>query len=308
MTLTTFTRTTATLATVLLALAAASLAQDPCAQIAGTARDAGTAGAEADLFTALALAHNLGDPSDRQDAIDDAYDEFIDAVDEVARQHRARLELCARTGGGRFEPDIDPADFVAVVDNPLLPFLPGATRTFRKTLPGGVVETVELTVLNETREILGVDCTVVRDVAREGGEVVEETLDYYAQDADGNVWYFGELSMNFEDGYLTDLDGSWIGGVGGAQPGVLMYADPIVGVTYRQEFALGEAEDAGLVLSRGASVAVPAGSWSGCVVTFDFTPLEADSRERKTYAPGIGAVLEVDEVTGERLELIAYTL
>ena len=87
-----------------------------------------------------------------------------------------------------------------------------------------------------------------------------------------------------------------------------MLANPTVGTVYRQEFFVTEAEDAAEVLDVAASVSVPGGSCSGtCLVTRDFTPLEPDHIEHKSYAPGIGMVLEVNVGTGERLELISFT-
>jgi hypothetical protein len=122
---------------------------------------------------------------------------------------------------------------------------------------------------------------------------------------DGNVWYFGEISKNFEDGQLTDLDGSWFAGAGGAKPGIIMHASPVVGTTYRQEWFLGEAEDVATTLALDAAADVPYGSFVNCVQTLDFTPIEPDAQEHKFYAAGIGVVLEIDIVEDERLELIS---
>lgn len=289
------------------ALCATAAAQDPCHIIAFQARAAAAAAAQADLHTALGSAENIAEDDDRTEAVTEAFVAFGEELDLIAEQYDRRMGLCARLGGGRYAPEIDPADFVGVVDNPLLPFLPGATRTYEKDLGNGDVERIEITVLTDTREIMGVTCTTVRDVARENGEVIEDTIDYYAQDVHGNVWYFGEIAMNYEDGFLTDLDGSWIAGEDGAQPGIVMFAAPEVGRMYRQEFLLGEAEDAALVTSIGAQVTVPAGTFTGCVSTYDVTPIEPDAAETKVYAPGVGAVLEIDRTTGQRLELITYT-
>jgi hypothetical protein len=143
-------------------------------------------------------------------------------------------------------------------------------------------------------------------VAEEDGEVMEDTDDWFAQDTDGNVWYFGEISKEYEDGELVGIEGSWKAGEDGAKPGILMKAVPQVGEVYRQEFLLGEAEDMGEVLSLTGSAVVPAASCSeDCAVIKDFTPLEPDADEDKYYAPGIGLILEVDnEDGGERVELV----
>lgn len=289
-------------------LAASAPAQtDPCADQARIAQVATNLASQADLQFALAEAENIADPQERFDARLEAFAAYLDELDLSRAQHDARLAVCSRIGGGRYAPDIDPQDFVAVVDNPYFPLLPGSTRSFQKTTLGGDIETIDLEVLHVTREILGVTCTVVRDIARENGVIVEDTLDYYAQDTAGNVWYFGELALNFEGGYLRDLHGSWIAGEDGAAAGILMQGAPVVGTVYRQEFALGEAEDTAGITAIGVSVQVPYGNLNGCLTTFDFSALEPDLREQKTYAPGLGVVLEIDLVNGERLELISAT-
>jgi len=136
----------------------------------------------------------------------------------------------------------------------------------------------------------------------------EDTDDWMTQDVEGNVWYFGEISKTYEDGELTDIEGSWTAGVDGAKPGILMKAAPEVGDVYRQEFALGEAEDAGEVVSTTGSATVPAASCSGsCVVTRDFTPIEPDGEEFKYYLSGVGLILEENPETGGRVELVDVT-
>ena len=114
-------------------------------------------------------------------------------------------------------------------------------------------------MLDETREVMGIEVRVVHDVVTEDGEVIEDTFDWYAQDADGNVWYFGEETKEFEDGKVSTTAGSWEAGVDGAQPGILVPAEPEVGMTYRQEYYAGEAEDAAAVLSLDEKVEVPFG-------------------------------------------------
>lgn len=134
-------------------------------------------------------------------------------------------------------------------------------------------ELIVVEVLEDTKMIDGVLCAVVRDTVteipedegddesslqeegeedEEAGDLIEDTLDWYAQDVDGNIWYFGEIAQNFEDGELTDLDGSWIAGEDGARAGILIMAMPTVNSVYRQEFLLTEAEDMALVISVDA--------------------------------------------------------
>lgn len=219
-------------------------------------------------------------------------------------QAAVRKEVCATLGEAAYAPAIRPGNFVPRIDNPYLPLRPGTTLIYRKRGKEGT-EQVTVTVGKRTETILGVPCTVVRDTVTLDGELVEDTTDWFAQDRQGNVWYFGEIARNFEDGRLVDLGGSWRAGVAGAQPGIAMKAQPRVGDVYRQEFALGTAEDLARVLSLAGRAKVPSATCEDCLVTGEFTPLEPDLAERKFYARGIGLILEVDPETGERVELVA---
>ncbi|MCB9516729.1 MAG: hypothetical protein R3C71_11110 [Candidatus Krumholzibacteriia bacterium] len=215
----------------------------------------------------------------------------------------------ADTAAARCKPDtsyapvIDPARFVDQVDNPLWPLVPGTTTVLR-----GGGEVVTITVTDETRTILGVRCVVVRDVVTVDGEVEEDTADWFAQDVDGNVWYFGEDSRELRHGRVVGREGSWEAGVDGAQPGIVMHAvQPEPGVAYRQEYYACEAEDMAEVVGLGRSVTVPAGSYENCLETREYSPLEAGVSEHKFYAPGVGLVLEVNARTGARTELVERT-
>jgi hypothetical protein len=218
-------------------------------------------------------------------------------------QFKARRELCEELDEDIYHPAINPEDFGTVIDNPYLPLIPGTTRVYQKQSDEGL-EVVTVTVTNETKEILGVTCIVVRDIVTLDGVLIEDTLDYFAQDLLGNVWYFGELAQNFENGELANLDGSWTAGVEGAKPGIIMKAAPQEGDIYRQEFFPGEAEDAARVISTVGAASVPAGDFNNVVITEDFTPIEPDHIENKYYAPGVGLVLEINPETGERTELV----
>jgi hypothetical protein len=202
--------------------------------------------------------------------------------------------------GQRYEPEVNAADFVDVIDNPYLPWTPGTTLIYE-----GGGERVEITVTDETRTILGITATVVHDQVLTDGEVTEDTYDWYAQDKAGNVWYLGEDTKEFENGEVVSTEGSWEAGVDGAQPGIAMLADPQVGDTYRQEFYEGEAEDLAKVFELGQSVETPAGSHGDVLVTEEWTPLDPGVVEHKFYAHGIGVVRE-EQVQGGNavLELI----
>jgi hypothetical protein len=206
-----------------------------------------------------------------------------------------------------YNPQIDPADFVSVIDNPYFPLTPGTTFTYEAETEDGR-ETDVVTVTHDTKEILGVTCTVVRNTATLDDVIEEDTFDWYAQDKEGNVWYFGEFTTQFENGVPVGHEGSWEAGVDGAQPGIIMPADPQSGDSYRQEFLAGVAEDMAKVLRLNASVSVPYGDFENCLETKEWSPLEPGVIEHKFYARGIGLVL-VEELKGKtvRQELVDIT-
>lgn len=206
---------------------------------------------------------------------------------------------------------IDPADFSSTVDNPYLPLsaFQALMYTGEEQDPdtGETIETrVEWQILPETKTVAGVTVLVLRDNAYEDGELIESTLDYFAQHKDGTVYYFGEDVDNYEDGVLVDHDGSWIAGEGANEPGVFMPADPAAGLTFDQERAPGIAEDHSTILEDGLSMTAPAGAFSGCIKTEDVNPLDAAAAtENKWYCPGVGLIRE--QAPGEVLELASFT-
>jgi hypothetical protein len=203
-----------------------------------------------------------------------------------------------------YQPVIDPAKFVSSVDNPLYPLVVGTKWTYEAA---GGEETIEIEVMAETKDVMGVTCTVVHDVAKVSGEVVEDTFDWYAQDDTGAVWYMGEDTKELSGGQVVSTEGSWEAGVDGAQPGYIIPPNPSVGLEYRQEYYACEAEDKGTILSIDEAVSVPAGDFTGCLHTHDYTPLEPEVNEEKYYCPGTGFVLAVDKTTDEREELVTKT-
>ena len=186
---------------------------------------------------------------------------------------------------------LDPADFGTEIDNPFFPMTPGNTWVYEEKDVDGSLQRVEVTVTDRTRTIMGIEARVVHDVVTADGKVKEDTLDWYAQDKDGNLWYLGEDTKEYEDGKVSSTKGSWEAGVDGALAGILIPADPEVGMSYRQEYYEGEAEDRAEVVSVDEHAEVPYGSFDGVLKTEDTTPLEPDLVERKYYAKGVGPVL-----------------
>ena len=204
--------------------------------------------------------------------------------------------------------NLDPAEFTTEIDNPYWPMTPGSKWVYRESDPEGELR-VEVTVTDKTKMIAnGVEARVVHDVVSQGGEPVEVTNDWYAQDADGNVWYLGEETAEYENGKVASREGSFEAGVDGAEAGVAVPADPQPGLEYRQEFLEGEAEDFARVLGFPERVVVAFGKFDSVLQTEDVNPLGDPLQvENKFYAEGVGPILTLD-LTGEgREELVSYT-
>jgi hypothetical protein len=188
-----------------------------------------------------------------------------------------------------------------------MPLVPGTQMTYAAVDEEGTASTITVTVTDQTKKIAnGVTARVVRDTAREDGQVVEDTRDWFAQDDKGNVWYLGEDTATFENGTLDSTEGSFEAGVDGARAGVAMPADPKPGPVYRQEYYRGHAEDNGQVLSTHELVDVKNGHYDSVLLTKDTSALEPDALEYKFYAPGVGTVLALDIAGGSgREELLS---
>jgi hypothetical protein len=206
-------------------------------------------------------------------------------------------------------PALDADDYVEGIDNPWLPLVPGNQWVYRSRSEDGEQQ-ITVTVLEETREISGVDATVVHDVVTDAaGRVIEDTYDWYAQDHKGNVWYLGEDTTEYAapGGPEASKAGSWEAGVDGARAGIAMLASPRVGDGYRMEFLEGEAEDQARIVRLDARATVPFGSWQELLETEETTPLEPELIERKFYAQDIGLVRERTLAGGgDVVELISF--
>ena len=206
---------------------------------------------------------------------------------------------------GTYAPKIDPANFVATIDNRYMPLKPGTAFHF-EGVRGTTRQTDDEVVTHMTKRILGVTCTVVRDTVSEHGRAVERTDDWYAQDKQGNVWYMGEDSFERRNGRFVKAGDSWKSGVDGAKPGIIMPAHPQRGDAYRQEhYPAGQALDEARVLRLDGHLAVPFGTFDRVLVTSERSPLEPQT-ERKYYAPGVGEVAErVVKGHHEEFELVS---
>ena len=231
------------------------------------------------------------------------------ATSALAAAAMAAAAFPASAGAGLPRGDehvaLDPADFTTRITNPWFPMRPGTRWTYRETDAEGTRQRVVVTVTERTKAIAnGVPARVVTDVVTEGGEPVEVTEDYYAQDRRGNVWYLGEDTAEYENGRVVSREGSFEAGVDGAEAGVIMPAKPRPGLRYRQEFYRGHAEDRAKVVSLREQAGVPYGHFRPVLMTREDNPLEPKVLEFKFYARGIGPVLAVSVSGGSDREAL----
>jgi hypothetical protein len=213
----------------------------------------------------------------------------------------------ARASSTDYQPVLDPANFVTVIDNPYFPLPVGRTLVYQGVKDGQTqIDTV--TVTDQTRVIEGITATAVSDISTHEGALLEKTTDWYAQDKQGNVWYLGEDTVAYLANGKTDTSGSWLAGVRGAEPGIIMETNPRIPDAYRQEFLPGVAEDTAWVVEVGGTVTVPYGKLRNTLVTLEATRVEPGLYDRKIYAAGIGIVLE-QSLTGptETAQLVSVT-
>lgn len=260
-------------------------------------------GAQGDYWTAVGMCANISDSQSQQACILKAKSDYQSATTACQDQFTARNQICQKLGGGRYDPTIDPANFTTNIDNPYMPLKAGTTYIYEGPTSTGFIRT-EFAVTMNTKLIDGVICVEVHDQVFTDGALTEDTLDWFAQDKDGNVWYFGEDSDELVNGRVSSLGGSWQGGMKGASPGIVMKAHPKVGDFYRQEFLLNSAEDAAGVLNLNQTVTVPAGTFHHCLETEEITGLEPSALEHKFYAPGVGNVQAIDLIPGDTFPLV----
>lgn len=297
-----------------------------CARTANLQSWACTAEAFDDFYAAKAHCENAASPAERQECLADARAEVGEAQALCGEQRAARRELCEELGGGRYDPNFDPALFQTDFASPSAtnPYFPLAIGN-EWELSDGESETVTIRVLDATKQIEGVTCIVVNDLVRVDGIPLEDTDDWFGQRLDGTVDYCGESVRDFatfagddpQEPELVDIGGSFKHGRDGALAGTQMLAVPVEGAVYRQEWALGEAEDAARILSTGyghgededLDLHVPEALADlfcddDCLVVEEFSPLEPDAIARKYYARGVGLILEVKPESGDVVELV----
>lgn len=227
------------------------------------------------------------------------------ALSGCGDDHSENAIILNDNDGRDYNPSINAADFVKTIDNPFLTLTPGQSLTFEGTEDGETVRS-QLEVTHDTKVILGVTVTVVRDRSFENGQLTEDTLDWYAQDRVGNVWYFGEDSKAIKNDKVVSTEGSWEAGKDGAKPGIVMKAQPRIGDTYRQEYLKGEAEGMAEVLATDKPTSTRLGQYQRCLQIKEWAPDEASIVEHKFYCAEVGNLVLAQKVKGEsgQVELV----
>ena len=290
--------------------AAARPAPDACRRSAKAAFGSCKSEAHTDELLAQGICANKPDPAKQKTCLADAAAAAKDFRQSCRDQNDLRKMVCDRLGPTPYSPVIDNAHFPnpTTINNAFFPLVPGTTFVYEGQTSEGF-EHVEFAVTHKTRTILNIECIEVHDTRKLDGKLAEDTRDWFAQDADGNVWYFGENTAVLENGLPVDLAGSWTGGVDGAQPGFIMEANPMIGDFYRQEYFLGEAEDQAEVKSLTANESVPyvpGQCANDCLETEESSALAPGDVEHKFYKSTIGNTLTIDFAVDppERSELV----
>jgi hypothetical protein len=195
-----------------------------------------------------------------------------------------------------------PATFVAGIEHSFMPLVPGTHWSYAGH-EEGIPKREEVKVLDGAHMILGVPCTALQEQVFLDGALVELTTHYLAQDAERNLWRFGELSIEFGDGAPAITEDSWEAGVDGAVPWMCLSRDPQPGDTF-----VADGQDGGTdvftVVSVDATATVPAGVFQGCAEVEETNAEDPEDTDRILYAPGVGLVSE-ESPTG-RIELVSH--
>lgn len=155
--------------------------------------------------------------------------------------------------------------------------------------------TLQITVLDETKPVAGVETRVVEEREWVDGELYEVSRNYFAIcEGTKDAFYFGEDVDFYEDGEIANHEGAWLAGVDGNRAGLIMPGAPKVAMKYYQEIAPGVAMDRGEIKSLDETCETPAGTFANCLKVKETTALDILVSEYKYHAPDIGLVRDED--------------
>lgn len=174
--------------------------------------------------------------------------------------------------------------------NPFFILDPGFTIVLESN-----AEKVVITVLDETKEVDGVETRLIEEREWRHGELIEVSINMFAMcEETQDVFYFGEFVDMYSEGELTSHQGAWIAGEKDAKAGLIMPGNPEPGMRYYQEIAPGVAMDRAEIISNNKTLSTPAGTFTDCLETVEGTALNLSEREIKIYAPGIGLIQDAN--------------
>ena len=212
--------------------------------------------------------------------------------------------------------DFDPANFInsTVINNEWMPMQPGTHWAVEGTAVDDegnhFTRRIEFTITDLTKEIEGVQTVVAWIVDYNDGEVIEKEIAFYAQDKDGNVWYFGEHPEEIEQGEFVKAS-PWIAGIEDARPGIKMMAEPKLGIpSYFQGWGPAvEWSDYAQIDQVGQETCVAVDCYKDTLVIAESSLGEVNAFQLKYYARGVGEVRvgwRGEDATREDLELVVY--
>lgn len=154
----------------------------------------------------------------------------------------------------------------------------------------GVPVQLQIEVLRGTEVVAGVTTHILEERESQGGVLVEDSRNFFAEAGDGTVCYFGEDVDIYDGGHIVSHEGSWRADQPGNRPGIIMPADPHPGMKFQMEGAPGVAQDEGTIIGTG-KVTVPAGTFTETIRVREFNPLDG-SRDEKVYAANVGILVD----------------
>lgn len=181
----------------------------------------------------------------------------------------------------------DPANgpFSLEIDNKYLPLVVGMHNELEGQEAGEHFTRIEMDVLDQTRDILGVTTRVVHKQSWDDDVYISDEELYFAQAPDGTVCWYGEKEDVYEgEGNLVETE-EWIAGVEGAHVGIFMPGTPQVGMVYDM-FLDDEEREYAEITHVGEPTTTPAGTFEDTVTVLE------DGESIKKYAAGIGEIYD----------------
>lgn len=208
------------------------------------------------------------------------------------------LPACGGAGGVTL-PDAptSPAAYAPDVDHAYFPLASGLSWSYDGDEDGRPA-TEDVTTLPDPEPVMGIPCTVVRSEIRVEGRLVEVTLEWYAQDLEGNVWKFGEESQVPVGDVLAPTEDSWRAGEDGRRAWIAISGTPRPGERLYAAEPNGIAEF--LVRSLDGTAAVPFGTFDSCLEVLE-SPDDPEDQDIILYGPGVGRVMETSPNGSRRL-------